>query len=206
MGLGTLGGGKAIYCFGIKTDHTGIVKADGTTAATAITDAELKLGADDGEYINTEYTLTPNAEGGVDIKVTTTQYDSAVKSYKDKYFPRKKATTSTTKPEAKSVTGFKIGGGTSSGNKDAFLILYAGNDGTNTIVKTYVVKWKNESLGVSMKGEEWNTYTLEGTAQPAQAAITIPAALFDATSVTVAAAQTHADDYYEGDFIFPTAS
>lgn len=206
MGLATLGGGKSVYLFGIKTDHSGLVKADGTSAATAITDAILKLGGDDGEYINTEYTITPNAEGGVDVKITTTQYDSAVKGFKDAYFPRKKPTTSSTKPEAKSVSGFKIGGGTASGNKDSYLILYGGNDGTNTIVKAYVIKWKNESLGVSMKGEEWNTYTFEGTAQAALDAITIPAALFDSTAVTVAAAQTHAADYYEAEFIFPTAA
>lgn len=198
MGKGSLGAGKSVYAFGIKADHSGIVKADGTTAAALIGDAELHLGGDRDEYINTEITLTPADDGTVAIKIVTTQYDSTMLTFKNKYFPLVKSSATTTKPELKSVTGTTIGGGTASGNKECYILVYGGNDGTNVTVNGYVVQWKKSSLAKSYKGGEWNTYTMEGTSVAALAAITIPIALFDAGIVTVPlAAKTHAINAYE---------
>jgi len=207
MGTARIGGGEAAYIFNIKTDHSGFVKADGTTPAATMTDAILKLGGDaSGEHINTEYTITPNEDGSVNVKLVSLQYNGSVKTFKDTFLNRKKTATSAGKPEKKSVGGRAIGGSTSSSNKDSYLILYAGSDETDIPVFGYVVKWKNESLGLSIKGGEYNEITLEGVAQPATAALTLPVAFFDSALVDVAAAQTHAKDSYEFEAHLPVAS
>ena len=202
----SLGAQKHAKIFGIKSDHTSIVKADGTTAATALSDALLTIGADSGNNLMTEVTLTPKDDGSFDVSLTTSNYDAATVSFKNTYFPPKKTAVSGAAPELKSVTGFVTGGTSASGNKECFLFVYGGSDGTNTLVNTYIVKWKNTSLAKSYKGDEWNLYKFEGTAVAALAAITIPLALFDDTLVTVAANQTHAKDYYEGEYLLPIAS
>lgn len=203
MGLLGSGAQDRVDIYGIKDDHSGIVKVDRTTAATSLaTDPLVTLGNDlSGDFMNTSVDVTYDDAGIPTIKIVTTQYDAAVKLFKETYCPKKVQTTSSSVGEKTSVSGRKIGGSTSGSSQlPTFVILYGHKTGVSVIMNSYVVQWKLSSLGKSYKGGEYTEYTFEGTAIAAKAAIVIAVGLQDSTLV-VPTSSTQAINTYEGEFL-----
>lgn len=174
------------YLFALNSAHTSIVQADGTTAATTLAHAIVKLGGSSSPLFNTNENFGATADGGP-ITITSLDKDSAW-TLVDHAGVNKAGATATDVAERKSTDGLKSIGGTSGGaNSKNYLLLGYGkaNDDSKVFLYAAVVSVGPESIAFEASADNWQevTYTLNKVA--AKTAITITTTLLDDDVVTV---------------------
>lgn len=207
MGDTRTGGGGVSYIYRLKSDHSEIQKGDGTAAATATSHAALVIGGDDGNKILTKTGITYDDDGIPTLKFEHTDSGSSLESFLDIAAPKKVGSASSSVEELKSETGYKIGGDAGGSDKVPYLVMsYGASDGATVPVKLHVVTFKKSSGSQDWEAEKWVKPLIEGTGTAVKATISIPAALFASTKVSVTAAQSFVKDLYAKTlFLTPTA-
>lgn len=204
---GRVGGGGKLVIFEMASDHSKILKSDGVTEAAAETDATIILGGDGAAYnaILESTDITPNDDGTVTYKFAQTKYDSEYRTFARKAFPRNASVASSNPEEKYSENGFKIGGDSGSGSDKNWLVLSYGSDNGDTNVEASIVVFKKTSGAVSKKKGAWVAPAIEATSVAPKVDVSIAAALFDATKVTVSTPQILAKGDYADVFFLATA-
>lgn len=174
--------------FRLKTDHTGIVKADGTTAATALADRIIRIGADEGDTIleTTDWSYDENT-GAPTIKMAQTKFDEEFTDFEKLVKPKKAGAATTSKTTKKAENGREVGGSSSSGSAINLLnINYGGTGEDGKIPVTVNVGFYGKSLSSrSQKAGELVAPSLEFSGVAAKADIDIAVALLDPDIVDI---------------------
>lgn len=162
--MGMTGGAGVTYVYRVKADHTGIVQSDGTTAATTLAHAMLKVGrgyAKKNILVQTDYTY--NDDNTLNIKWTQTGNEADLQALLDVACPRKLGAASTGVQELIDENGYKIGGDSGSSSDANFLIIsYGAKDADGKIpVVMSIGTFLKTSGSYSMSNNNWNQPTLE---------------------------------------------
>ncbi len=188
--MGMAGGSGVSYLFRVKSDHTQIQKADGSAAATALTDAALKIGGAVSRkdiLVQTDYTY--NEDGTLNIKWSQTKNDAALDALLEIACPRKVGASSTGLQELIDESGDKIGGDTGTASDVDYLVLsYGAKDADDKLPITISIGNILKTAGTySMTYNNWNQPTLEFKSKACVTTtvggLEIPTALFDDTIV-----------------------
>ena len=176
------GGGRNVT-FRLKTDHSGIVKADGTTAATAEADALLILQKENHAGVGGTG-ITFDESGVPTVKVTHYKDDEAFETALNIMCPKVAGASSTSVTTIKLEDGSSIYESGSSSGTPLINISYSskGDDGK---IKVFAVvcNAKMSSGSQEWKGGEAVSPTLEYAGITASADITIPKALLCANII-----------------------
>jgi hypothetical protein len=207
--MARVGGFGRCQIFRLKSDHTAVQKADGTTAAALATDATLTFGGSSGNDILVATDFAYNDDGSVSIKLNQTKFDAAIKTFEGIFLPRKAAPSASDLEEIADEAGRKIGGSSGSGTEEqAILISYGaeGDDG-KIPVACYPGFFKKTSGARSYQAGKWVAPQYEFQSVAAKADIDLIPALFIATIVTAPVADvTILTDYHEQlEFMTPAA-
>lgn len=201
------GGGGVSYVYRLKSDHTEIQKADGSAAATARTDAALIIGGDDGNKILTKTGISYDDDGVPTLKFEHTDSSQAIETFLEVAAPKKVGSASSTVEELKSETGYKIGGAAGGSDKANYLIIsYGASDGTNVMTKLHVVTFKKSSGSQDWESEKWVKPVIEAIGTATKASLSIAAALFADSKVSLSAAQVMEKDLYAKTLFLTPAS
>lgn len=175
--------------FRLKTDHTGIVKADGTTAATLLEHRMIRIGSDEGDTIleTTDWSYDDNT-GAPTIKLAQTKFDKEYTDFEKIVKPKKAGAATTSKTTKKAENGREVGGSSSSGSAINLLNINYGGVGEdgNRPVSVNVGYYGKSLSSRSQKAGEMVAPSLEFSGVAAKADIEIPVALLDSTIVNVA--------------------
>ncbi len=195
----SVGARGLIDIFGLKQDHSGIVKANFTDAATAITDRIHRLGADSGDKIVEQTDWSYDENGVPSLKISQTDFGEEFEAFVNIMAPKKVGATSAQVSEKTAENGRKIGGSSSTGDaKNAVMIHYGSiTEGGKIPVTVNIVYFKKTTGARSTKGGEFVAPGVEAVGVAAKTNISIPVALLDADVVQTSEALTFPKDYYE---------
>lgn len=196
----SVGARGIIDIMGLKSDHTGIVKSDFTAAATAITDAIHRLGADTGDKIVEQTDWSYDENGVPSLKIAQTDFGPAWEGFVDIMAPKKASAASSASNTKTAENGRVIGGANSAGDaKNAIIIHYGSKTESGEIpVTVNVVYFKKTTGARTAKGGDFISPGVEASGLAAKVDISIPVALLDSTIVTQPASPlTFPKDYYE---------
>lgn len=173
-----LGGGENTAIYGLKADHSGIVQADGTTAATLETHALIKLTEDLESF-------ELSASGGT---VTATSLASVgdIVTFLDEYAPKSAGAageTITRYGEGGTPKTFTTGGGAASSYSDLLIIHRGATTNGQIRFTAAVIKLTSNSWDYSTVYNDVVKVPVQGTLVAAKAAITIPNALLPGTGI-----------------------
>ena len=185
-----LGGGGKSYIFQMSKDKKTIVKADGTTAATAASDAIITLGGATDIMEQTDYTTAD--DGSVTIKLTTLKADKTLNDFLKVACPRTSAAATTGAPEVYSEDGsFKVGGTTGGSESTPYLIISYGTTGSTDVPVAITLGYFSMTSGsFTWKYNEWVKPTLELKSTAADGDLIITSTLFDTAIVTAPTADS----------------
>ena len=106
-----IGGGGQCDIFLIKSDHSGLVKVDGTTAITSVADRAIRIGKG---YARNEFLMqsdfTIDDDGKLNVTLNHTKFDSAWNTFLKLVVSRTAGTASAATEEVIDETGYKGGG------------------------------------------------------------------------------------------------
>lgn len=189
------------YIFRLKNDHTGFLKSDGTTAATALADALHVFGASSGDKFIESTDWSYDDVGLPTIKIAQSEFNATLMDMISATAGKKASSGSlATKSEYTAENGRKIGGTASSGDTPNVLLLhYGAKDEAGNIPVTANIGYMKKSSGArSTKGGALVMPSIEFVGLAALADIDIPVVFFDTEVVAApAAAQAFLKDYYE---------
>lgn len=173
-----LGGGENTAIYGLKADHSGIVQADGTTAATLETHALIKF-TDDLE------TFELSASGGT-VTATSLSAVGDIVAFLDDYAPKSATAggeTITRYGEGGTPHTFTTGAGAASSFSDLIIIHRGATTNGQIRFTAAVIKLTPNSWDNNVAYNELTKVPVQGTLVAAKAAITIPNALLPGTGI-----------------------
>jgi len=195
----SVGARGLIDIFGLKQDHSGLVKADFTTAAAAITDRIHRLGADSGDKIVEQTDWSYDENGVPSLKISQTDFGEEFEAFVNIMAPKKVGATSVQVSEKTAENGRKIGGSNSAGDAKNAIIIHYGSitEGGKIPVTVNIVYFKKTTGGRTTKGGEYVSPGVEAVGIAAKANIVIPKELLDADIVQASNDLSLPKDYYE---------
>ena len=182
--------------FHLKSDHTQIQKVDRSTTATALADKLYRIGDLSGNEIAESFSIKPE-EGKATVSITHIGNNPLFTAFHRAAAPKKVGAASSSTPEINSIAGKKIGGVSASSDAVHTLGIYYGYY-TDTKVQVFIMAhiFKPTTGGLDVKYNEYGKPITEAESVANKAAISVPAALFDSTIVTVSTAQSVPKDEY----------
>lgn len=193
--MASVGGGGLSKLYAIKTDdHSKLVKIDGTTAATATTDAVLTIQDITGvDYIEST-DISFDDDGKATVTITTSKYDETTNTFIETFCPRKQGSSGGSSiGEKTSETGIVWGGdsGTSSDDKLLLLTTYGSKNASGKRpVDLVPCKVKKSSFKRSYKGNTYVDVNVELVSVALTSDMQVPAAIFDTSKVSGATLMT----------------
>lgn len=211
----SLWNGKAYWAFyRLKTDHSGIIAADGTgsvISSPAISDAALVLTDDAANEIIVQ-SSDWSADKDAVYTCTVETNDPAFIAFMDVACPPKKGSASSiVKKEYTSEAGVKIGGASASGGVPYLVINANAFSDTEVLTRMAIVTVSPESDKTKTIVGDTVMFPAKLTTAAAKAAVVIPNALFPTTIYDIdpaisAGDRTVAEDYYIKRSLLPIAA
>lgn len=203
--MSALWNGKAYWAaYRLKSDHSGILAADGTgsvIATPAISDAAIVLTDDAASEIIVQSSDWSADKDGVYTGTIETN-DPALLAFLDTACPPKKgAASSITKKEYTSEAGVKIGGASASSGVPYLVINANAYSDTEVLCRMAVVTFSPESDKSKTVSGDTTMFPVKFTTAAAKADVVIPNALFPSTIFDISSAIdagdcTVSEDYY----------
>lgn len=210
-----IGGGGQCDIFLIKSDHSGLVKVDGTTAITSVADRAIRIGKG---YARNEFLMqsdfTIDDDGKLNVTLNHTKFDSAWNTFLKLVVSRTAGTASAATEEVIDETGYKGGGAAAASTQDVLLVSYGAKDADGKIPVIFAVgNILKSSGGLSFQANTFGkpTFSFQSKACQKAGGLVITAALDIYNGTTnaggvLAAAATATLDYnnlYDMAFLTP---
>lgn len=185
-----IGGGGLAYFFRVKTDATtgalSLVKIDGSTSATAIADAILKVGADyDKGNILIQTDLSTTDDGKLTAKFTQNKNDATFDTFMKTVNPRTAGATTASTEEITDETGQKIGGASAASSVNVLMMSYSAPDTDGKVHVYCAIGTVSKTMSISYQANTYVKPSIEFTSKAVShsAGLLIPKVMFDSSKI-----------------------